>query len=145
MPKIDLLPCPFCGKRDTAKCITVAECDCNDDPTEWDKTHYGVVCCAAILGGCGASTGWNHSTPEEAVEEWNTRASGWIPCSVKKPEAYKSVLVVIKDNDRYTWINIGETNEDGNWMIGGEFWYSKSDTSITHWMPTPELPKEVEE
>lgn len=68
--------------------------------------------------------------------------SSWIPCSVKKPEAYKSVLVVIKDNDRYTWINIGETDEDGNWMIGGEFWYSKSDTSITHWMPNPELPKE---
>lgn len=131
MPKIDLLPCPFCGNVEALRMERI-------------PFVYNLVC-AVANGGCGASTGWNHATPEEAVKSWNTRASGWISCSVKKPEAYKSVLVVIKDNGGYTWINIGETDEDGNWMIGGEFWYSKSDTSITHWMPTPELPKEVEE
>ena len=132
MPKIDLLPCPFCGKIETLKMQTVPS-----NPSEYR------VLCDTVYGGCGASIGWDHRTPEEAVKAWNTRAYGWIPCSVKKPEAYKSVLVVIKDNDRYTWINIGEIGEDGNWMIGGEFWYSKSDTSITHWMPLPELPKGV--
>lgn len=93
MPKIKLLPCPFCGKRDTAKCLTVAECECIDEPTEWDKTQYGIVCDASILGGCGASTGWNHETPEEAAKEWNTRASCWIPCSERMPEPGDIVLV----------------------------------------------------
>jgi hypothetical protein len=86
MPKIDLLPCLFCGKRDTAKCITVAECLCIDEPTKWEKTHYIVSCDASIAGGCGASTGWSYETPEEAAKAWNTRASGWIPCSERMPE-----------------------------------------------------------
>lgn len=36
----------------------------------------------------------------------------------------------------------GKTVCDGDWMIGGEFWYEKSDPAITHWMPLPKLPKE---
>ena len=50
----------------------------------------------------------------------------------------KSVLVVIKE-DGYTDICVGETYGEGNWMISGEFWYEKSDSAITHWMPLPEL------
>ena len=67
----------------------------------------------------------------------------WIKCSEKMPKNDKSVLVVIKE-DGYTDICVGETYGEGNWMISGEFWYEKSDPSITHWMPLPELP-EVEQ
>ena len=122
---LDLLPCPFCGRK--PKSIVNIQ-------------MYAIGC---SFSKCHVYPCVVKKTPEESAKAWNTRAFGWIPCSVKKPEAHKSVLVVIKDNDRYTWINIGETGEDGNWMIGGEFWYSKSDTSITHWMPLPELPKGV--
>jgi Lar family restriction alleviation protein len=125
MPKIDLLPCPFCGETDLQL-------------ESFSGFGEDVVICRSCLATFSQQ---EITCKEDLIKAWNTRASGWIPCSVKKPEAYKSVLVVIKDNDRYTWINIGETDEDGNWMIGGEFWYSKSDTSITHWMPLPELPE----
>lgn len=134
MPKIDLLPCPFCGSP--AKLCSSKANAAGTRFVFWVHCDFrGDLNCDVI------PTTPKFDTAEQAVNAWNTRASGWIPCSVKKPEADKSVLVVIKDNGRYTWINIGETDEYGNWMIGGEFWYSKSDTSITHWMPTPELPK----
>lgn len=68
MPKIDLLPCPFCGKLETLKMLDIQD------------SVYHVIC-DAVIGGCGASTGWNYTTPEKAAEEWNTRAfeSNQIP------------------------------------------------------------------
>ena len=134
MPKIDLLPCPFCGKPDTAKIITVAECECMDNPTERDKTHYGVVCDNSIEGGCGASTGWNHSTPEEAVKVWNTRASGWISCSERLPKRDGFYLAY------YTFADGRHACDMVYFNVG-----SPISSSITHWMPLPEKPKEVTE
>lgn len=64
----------------------------------------------------------------------------WIPCSEKKPEIWKEVLVTLNDKG-YKSIHIGEMFEEGSWMIGGEFWYEKDDPRITHWMPLPELPE----
>lgn len=72
MPKIDLLPCPFCSKLKTLRMIYI--------PSEKHECVYHVFC-DAVNGGCGAATGWNHETPEDAANEWNTRAPGWIPCS----------------------------------------------------------------
>jgi hypothetical protein len=136
MQKIDLLPCPFCGKPDTAEIITVAECDCIDNPTEWDKTHYGVVCDKSIKGGCGSSTGWNYGTPEEAAKAWNTRTSDFIPCSKRMPK---------KDGD-YLCISNNEFKILP--YRNGEF-YSKCfdgalrccNSSVTHWMPIPAIPE----
>ena len=68
----------------------------------------------------------------------------WIQCSEKKPEIWKEVLVVLNDNG-YKSIHIGEMQEEGSWMIGGEFWYEKDDPRITHWMPLPDPPKEVDD
>lgn len=64
----------------------------------------------------------------------------WIPCSESLPEVWKEVLVVLNSNG-YQSINIGEKQEEGSWMIGGEFWYEKDDPRITHWMPLPEPPE----
>lgn len=137
MPKIDLLPCPFCGKPDTAEIITVAECGCMGNPTEWDREHYGVVCDNSIKGGCGASTGWNYTTPEEAAKEWNTRASGWISCSVKLPEVGEPVLIYDPYNEEMVVASldcdkIGFSNDD--------YWYGLK--NVPFWMPLPEPPKE---
>jgi hypothetical protein len=122
MPKIDLLPCPFCGKVEALRMERI-------------PFVYNLVC-AVANGGCGASTGWNHATPEEAVKSWSTRASGWISCSERMPK---------KDGEYICVIN-------GEFKIlpyrNGEF-YSKCfdgvlrccNSSVTHWMPTPEPPK----
>ena len=64
----------------------------------------------------------------------------WIPCIEKKPEIWKEVLVTLNDKG-YKSIHIGEMQEEGSWMIGGEFWYEKDDPRITHWMPLPEPPE----
>jgi hypothetical protein len=130
MPKIDLLPCPFCGRRETLKMLSVQ--------SENHKFLRRVVC-STVEGGCGASTIWNCTTPEETAEEWNTRASGWISCSDMMPK---------KDGEYICVIN-------GEFKIlpyrNGEF-YSKCfdgvlrccNSSVTCWMPLPEKPKEVQ-
>lgn len=84
MSKIDLLPCPFCGKLETIRMLYI--------PAEKRKCVYHVVC-DALNGGCGASTGLNHETPEKAAEEWNTRASSWSPCGEMMPEDNTEVIV----------------------------------------------------
>lgn len=65
----------------------------------------------------------------------------WIKCSERMPENGKRVLVVTENNG-YSWIDIGYIDEAGYWTIDGEIWDKKSDPAITHWMPLPELPKE---
>lgn len=70
--------------------------------------------------------------------------SEWIRCSERMPEANEDVLVVINPGD-YQSIHIGYMYNEGDWMIDGEFWYEEGDPSITHWMPLPEPPKEVDE
>lgn len=69
----------------------------------------------------------------EPVEE-----SKWIKCSEKMPENGKNVLVVTENNG-YSWIDIGYIDEAGYWTIDGEIWDKKSDPAITHWMLLPEL------
>lgn len=127
MPKIDLLPCPFCGKHETLRMIYV--------PSEKCECVYHVIC-DAVNGGCGASTGWNHETPEDAANEWNTRASGWIPCIERLPEDGVEVLVyddciliaTFDSSEKYT----------SGWMEAFECYPLHS---VTHWMPLPEAPK----
>lgn len=70
-----LKPCPFCGKS-VAHCGTIAEHEYTDEDSSlyaYDSTHYDVICCFNS-GGCGASTGKGHDTPEAAAEAWNRRA-----------------------------------------------------------------------
>jgi hypothetical protein len=137
MPKIDLLPCPFCGKPDTAKITTVSECEYMDNPTEWDKTHYGAVC-SFVVGGCGASTGWYYETPEEAAKVWNTRASGWIPCSERMPKEDGEYLCVSNGEFKILPYRNGEFYE--NWLDAICCW-NKISVSVTRWMPLPAPPE----
>ena len=125
MQKIDLLNCPFCGKLETLRMIYV--------PAEKRECVYHVVC-DAVNGGCGASTGWNHSTPEEAAEEWNTRASSWIPCSERLPEEINGKSRIVFASVRH----IDTVNLQITWTERGK-WYTSG--TVTHWMPLPSLPE----
>lgn len=130
MQKIDLLPCPFCGKLETIIMVDV--------PAEKHERVYRVyrVVCSFVNGGCGASTGWNHETPEEAAKEWNTRASGLIPCSERMPEKDGNYLCI--SNNEYKILP----------YRNGEFYFVCFDSvlrccnsSVTHWMPLPATPE----
>ena len=71
---VEFKPCPFCGKN-VPHVGTVAEHEymCEDDIGYWfGSTHFDVVC-DFNNGGCGASTGKNYATAEEAIEAWNRR------------------------------------------------------------------------
>lgn len=66
-----LLPCPFCGKTETPKCV-------NDFELGYiprgDATGYYCVICDHLHGGCGAAGGFRESE-DEAIKAWNRRAS----------------------------------------------------------------------
>ena len=66
-PKIELAPCPFCGRENPAL-LSAEEIDkkYEDEPTTY------TVCCEMDNGGCGACGGYR-DTKEEAVEAWNKR------------------------------------------------------------------------
>ena len=68
----ELKPCPFCKTRRSIL-MTLAEIELIDTPTEYQMSHYGVVC-DYQSGGCGASTGWQYTSEEDAIEAWNRRA-----------------------------------------------------------------------
>ena len=71
------------------------------------------------------------------------RNGKWIPCSERLPEFGVDVLVYAK-----TWedhIQVAHRQYDGiMWELSDcEYYFSKSD--VTHWMPLPEPPEEVQD
>lgn len=158
MPKIDLLPCPFCGSSrigvyskgkyvgmyfplDNPKYYETYSARCN-------KCHARGSVCGGIVLGIGAQS--PPSPPSEfttreklkamAIAAWNTRASGWISCSERMP-----------DEDSYKWaVGITSTgrciafqehnayeNDTGGISVPT---YLAHGSEITHWMPLPEPP-----
>lgn len=84
-----LLPCPFCGKADTAAVGTSTniqhdvDCECRDDCED----YFAVFCDASTdskKGGCGASGGYQ-KTEALAIAVWNKRAT-------PEPRAEPSIL-----------------------------------------------------
>lgn len=129
MPKIDLLPCPFCGKIETLKMQTVPS-----NPSEYR------VLCDTVYGGCGASIGWDHRTAEEAAKSWNTRASGWISCSERMPKEtglLNGYLCSIGDCITIMPFFDGKFQA---WMDNGKF--IVPDPYVEFWMPLPKSPEE---
>ena len=72
----ELKPCPFCGGT---KLVvgTIAEIEMQDEdhPDYLTNSTYYIVVCDYLEGGCGASTGGNCSSEEEAIEAWNRRCN----------------------------------------------------------------------
>lgn len=74
MKKIELMPCPYCGKS-VARIVSCCENSCKDDDTgcEFCGMKTVAVCCDFTKGGCGATGGYR-KTEKEAIEAWEERA-----------------------------------------------------------------------
>lgn len=126
MPKIDLLPCPFCGGK-----AETFPLDKYDSYENHERLWY------SYCGECFARNGI-YNTEGEAAIAWNTRASGWIPCSERMPEKDGDYLCI--SNNEYKILP----------YRNGEFYCVCFDSvlrccnsSVTSWMPLPEAPKEA--
>lgn len=64
--------------------------------------------------------------------------SEWIYVKDRLPPQYESVLIAVKENDKYE-VDFGYIDERGEWTIFSDFDIGHE---ITHWMPLPEPPKE---
>lgn len=117
MPKIDLLPCPFCGETDLHL-----------------ESFSGFGADVVICRGCLATFSQQEITCEEdLIKAWNTRASGWIPCSDRMP----------KEDGEYLCVSNGEFKILP--YRNGEFYCTCFDavlrccnSSVTRWMPLPD-------
>ena len=130
MPKIDLLPCPFCCGK--AEAFPLDKCDSYGNH---ERLWYSEC------GECFARSGY-YNTEGEAAIAWNTRSSGWIPCSERLPEVREKVLALYDYctcEVRPQYIMIASLAPDGYWMEGCT-WHPPQ--SVNHWMPLPEPPKE---
>lgn len=67
--------------------------------------------------------------------------SKWISVKDKLPEPFESVLVHIPKEKPLPTVYEGFITNYGRWYTA---YYARSDDEITHWMPFPEPPKEVE-
>lgn len=84
-----LLPCPFCGKRDSIRLTAASEMW--DEESEGAFPHtdsYAVFCSASsedALSGCGGSGGY-FLTKADALSAWNRRAPA-APVQMPEPDA----------------------------------------------------------
>ena len=70
-----------------------------------------------------------------------TPASDWVKCSERMPETYTKVLVLVEvGNDSKQHIFVDELYESTKY---GMTWQN-NDNLVTHWMPLPDRPTEVE-
>lgn len=122
-PKIDLLPCPFCGRK--PKSIVNIQ-------------MYAIGC---SFSKCHVYPCVVKKTPEEAAKAWNTRASGWIPCSERLPEKDMSVLISAQGHRITAYYDAVK----GVFMLTETEGLFYSMSAVTHWMPLPEPPEAEDE
>ena len=104
-----------------------------------DADEIGVV--------LGSSRGVNNVQFENGgytglvPDEFVTMATDWVKCSERMPETYTKVLVLVEvGNDSKQHIFVDELYESTKY---GMLWQN-NDNLVTHWMPLPDLPTEVE-
>lgn len=124
MSKIDLLPCPFCGRRPKISNLNIQ--------------LYEIEC---SFSKCPVRTFVIEKTQEEAVKAWNTRASGWIPCSKRIPERSMPVLISAQGHRVTAFYDAVK----GVFMLTETEGLFYSMSTVTHWMPLPEVPETEEE
>ena len=115
--EMELKPCPFCGSSRVKfyRVTGMYEAACSD-----------CRCTSGIEG-----------TKEAAAAAWNTRVSGWIPCSERMPEDYITVLLYGK----IIGLVKGFFTSYKDFYIADSGRTAIRKSAVTHWMPLPEPPK----
>lgn len=129
MPKIDLLPCPFCGSP--AKLCSAKTNAAGMRFVFWVHCDFrGELNCDVI------PTTPKFDTAEQAANAWNTRASGLIPCSERIPEKDGDYLCVSNNEYKILPYRNGEF-----YCICFDSVLRCCNSSVTHWMPLPQHPE----
>jgi Lar family restriction alleviation protein len=115
-----LKPCPFCGSSNIREggeqCSTWRYIACNG-------------CCVKTPG---------HFSLEAAIAAWNRRASGWVAVKDLLPDPGVPVLVRIAENFSRGAMIVTYRRPEKN-----RRWNAYHD-KITHWMPLPAVPTDLE-
>jgi len=110
-----------------------------------EEAKSRLMTCITDCGDCFCCA--DHDTAVSVVlEELANRESGWISVDDRLPDSGVMVLVLAngKPNKNVTLVNayeLAEYDQDG-WIL--DTWPEWMDADVTHWMPLPEPPKEVE-
>ena len=127
---VELLSCPWCGNAPKVDSWT------EDGPPGEEYTFYQVAC----FGPCDASPAVCGGEEAEAVQQWNTRADGWMGIE-SAPRDGSRVTVFVPPYGAMA----GHNNFH---LFGGQkddIWHCHSclnkEAQPTHWMPLPTPPK----
>ena len=116
-------------RRIVEECADIAENACRAAMLQVGNSPAQSDCCPAQ----------NHVSPEQNGDT-PAQSQGWIPVSERMPE----------DSGRY-WCYVEEQNDLGkshyqwNCSWNGDRWWVESEGGgiVTHWMPLPAAPQEV--
>lgn len=120
-----LFCCPFCG---------CARCYINEPEEGYNNGFHGQ--CAECL-----TRQMTWATENDARYDWNCRASGWIACAERMPEAPRNILAAILgvmviacffDGENFIAAQNPNEPDDWDWVI--------DPATVTHWMPLPSPP-----
>lgn len=142
----ELERCPFCGGKPSF----IIDADEYLD----DHKNYYIRC-----SGCKASTALVNAHTDDgcygrrrAYELWNTRSpTSWVACSEKLPQNGKHVLIHYKNAHGKTRRVVGiYARPTSGWYEYQDNWDDYAyifvnNGEVTHWMPLPPPPTEVNE
>lgn len=113
MSELKPLPCPYCGRSTAIICETPYQ----------GRPSFAVSCRTELCHGAAFQLGYGYyATEQEAITEWNRRASPWIRFEDRKPEEGQHVIIS----------NAGRS-------LGSLYYYSVDNVALTHWMTIPKV------
>ena len=124
--KPELLPCPFCGEMPKI------------DPI--DDGFHMIICESET---CGMQPGVAGKT-DTVIAAWNTRADRWIPVSERLPEYNRQVIVYSPKMGVAAICKLEEFDSLAIGLAWTGINMGLAFHAVTHWMPMPALPEEVE-
>lgn len=121
MNEVKLKPCPFCGGE-----------------VEHEVFNDGFFTLGRVE--CKQCRVMLTALPINAIEAWNTRADGWIPCSERLPEIDEEVLVT---NGGVMCVRSLTNTIDEELVWDDEYGQWEDFEEFIAWMPLPEPYKGV--
>ena len=129
MEDLNLKPCPFCGSEAQLEYCGTSRCF---------RMHTAKVECSAcgVIGDSGGSFKSGEDAECDAINKWNTRASGWISVDNALPESDCECLCYSKNTlSGETCLNVF------HFVYIANTFCRRFGVEVTHWMPLPKPPE----